>query len=478
MMTKEPSLCHCGLVGRKLGHSYSPQIHGMLGDYEYRLFEKEPDELELFLHTGNWKGLNVTIPYKKDVFRYCDRLSEAARVIGSVNTLVRMADGGIYGDNTDAYGFDCLLEHNGIHPMGKKALILGNGGACAAVRYILEKRGARVVVISRKGPDNYDNLERHRDAALIVNATPLGMFPENGRKAVDLAVFPEAEAVLDLIYNPARTALMLQAERMGIQTDNGLFMLVAQAYASSVQFLDPSAGRERDARDHASSVQFLDPPAGRERGARDHASSVQFLDPPAGRERNMGSSADLAGKLHGCEPIVEKIYHQLSFEMQNIILIGMPGCGKTEVAKRLGRLTDREVLDLDEIFENTFSITPAQCILQKGEAVFRKMESDVIEETGKLSGKIIPTGGGCVTIPGNYPLLHQNGVIVWIRRDLDLLAQDGRPLSLENGVEALYQKRKPLYEAFADVAVDNDGTPEETARKILQACSMSVDAGR
>jgi len=414
----------CGLLGRKLGHSYSPKIHGLMADYAYHLFEKEPDELKAFIQTGDWKGLNVTIPYKKDVLAYCSRLSEAANAIGSVNTLVRMPDGGIYGDNTDAYGFGHLLDHNRIDPKGKKVLILGNGGACASVQYVLEQRGARVVVISRKGPDHYENLDRHKDAALIVNTTPLGMYPENGRQAVDLMCFPAAEAVLDLIYNPARTAIMMQAERLGIRTDNGLYMLVAQAYASSIQFQRPS-----------------------------------------------GNTAEAASSKEPAAEIIEKIYDQLSFEMQNIILIGMPGCGKSEVAKYLAKLTDREVLDLDEVFAETFSITPAECILQKGEEVFRKMESEIIADAGKRSGIIISTGGGCVTIPDNYPVLHQNGTIVWLRRDLNLLAKEGRPLSQQKGTESLYRLREPLYHAFSDIVIENDTTIEDAARRILQACS-------
>jgi len=410
----EKTLLHCGLLGRSLGHSYSPRIHSLLGTYEYRLFEKEPNELEAFLSGGDWKGLNVTIPYKKDVLTYCSRLSDAAKAIGSVNTLVRMADGTLSGDNTDAYGFACLLEHNGIRPAGKKALILGNGGACAAVLYVLKKMGSRAVVISRTGKDNYDNLDRHADAQLIVNTTPLGMYPNNGAQAVDLEMFPQAEAVLDLIYNPARTAIMLQAEHRNIRTDNGLYMLVAQAYASSIRFTE----HDGDVPDKA---------------------------------------------------VIDSIYQTLSSEMQNIILVGMPGCGKSSVAQCLGRIMNREVLDLDESFRKTYSMTPEQCILDNGEDVFRRMESAVIAEAGKASGKIIATGGGCVTIPGNYPLMHQNGRIVWICRDLSLLPQEGRPLSVRNGVESLYQVRKPLYEAFADLIVSNDGTPEETAQEIAQA---------
>ena len=225
----------CGLLGKTLGHSYSPMIHASMGDYDYVLFEKQESELPSFLETGDWDGLNVTIPYKKTVLPFCDTLSDAARRTGSVNTLVRRG-GQIFGDNTDVAGFRALAESSGLSFGGKKALVLGSGGASAAVCAALADLGAVPTVISRKGEDNYGNLERHPDARLIVNTTPLGMFPDNGAAPLDPARFDACEAVFDVIYNPARTALMLRAEELGIPCFGGLRMLVAQAGRSSEDF--------------------------------------------------------------------------------------------------------------------------------------------------------------------------------------------------------------------------------------------------
>ena len=229
-------MLHCGLLGETLGHSYSPMIHHALADYDYRLFEVPKPELDAFLKTGAWDGLNVTIPYKKAVVPYCDALSEAAARLQSVNTLVRRADGTLYGDNTDLFGFLYMVRRSGIDPAGTKALVLGSGGASVTVKVALEQLGASVTVISRSGPDNYDNLDRHADAQIIANTTPLGMYPRNGTAAVDLTRFPRCEGVLDIVYNPGLTALLLQAEQLGIPHAGGLSMLVAQAKRSSEQF--------------------------------------------------------------------------------------------------------------------------------------------------------------------------------------------------------------------------------------------------
>ena len=231
----------CGLLGRKLGHSYSPAIHSMLSDYSYELFEREPEQLEDFLLHGDWDGINVTIPYKKTVLPYCRELSPLAKEIGSVNTIVRRPDGSLFGDNTDAYGFESLVKKSGIEVRGKKALVLGSGGASVTVVAVLKRLGAAsVTVISRSGENNYDNIQKHADAKIIVNTTPLGMYPNNGQAAVDLKTFPNCEGVLDVVYNPARTALLLQAESLGIAHAGGLYMLVAQAKRSSEIFTGSS----------------------------------------------------------------------------------------------------------------------------------------------------------------------------------------------------------------------------------------------
>ena len=225
-------MMRCGLLGEKLGHSYSPAIHAQLADYAYGLYEVAPEDLPAFLTGGDFDALNVTIPYKKAVIPYCAELSPIAQKLGSVNVLVRRADGTLYGDNADAFGFEYLVRHSGIDVAGQKALVLGNGGASATIQAVLEQLGARVTVISRHGPDNYDNLDRHADARVIVNTTPVGMYPNTGRAAVDLRQFPQCAGVLDIVYNPARTALLLQAESLGIPCAGGLYMLVAQAKRS------------------------------------------------------------------------------------------------------------------------------------------------------------------------------------------------------------------------------------------------------
>ena len=402
----------CGLLGEKLGHSYSPAIHALLGDYEYKLYEKAPDEVESFLREGAFDGLNVTIPYKKTVLPLCSELSEEARAIGSVNTLVRRPDGTLYGDNTDAWGFRYLLASAKIDPSGKKALVLGSGGASVMAVYVLKTLGAgSVTVISRSGEDNYHNLDRHADAELIVNTTPVGMYPHNGEAAVDLHTFPHCRGVVDVVYNPARTALLLQAEALGIPCAGGLSMLVGQALRSSEQF----------------------------------------------QNRTLDAA------------LVESITKKLRRESGNIILVGMPGCGKSTVAARLHKLTGRPVLDADERVAALAGKTIPEIFAESGEAGFRALETQALSELGKASGAILATGGGCVTREENYPSLHQNGTIFWLRRDTALLPREGRPLSQGADLQAMYEKRAPLYERFSDVIIQNDGTVDETARAILEA---------
>ena len=401
----------CGLLGRKLGHSYSPQIHNLLGDYSYVLFEKEPDELENFLKNGDFSGLNVTIPYKKEVIPYLSELSPTAKKMDCVNTVLRRSDGTLYGHNTDYFGFTSLVRHAGLSVAGKKVLVLGSGGASNTAVAALKDLGASPVVISRSGENNYQNLYRHADAAAIVNTTPVGMYPNTGVSPIDLGRFPHLEGVLDVIYNPARTQLLLDAEKLGIPQENGLWMLVAQAKEAAEVF---TGGKIPDA-------------------------------------------------------VIEKIYRQLSYQMKNIVLIGMPGCGKTTIGTLLAEKLGRTLADADEKIIALAGKSIPEIFSQDGEPTFRDWETKALTELGKQSGLVIATGGGCVTQKRNYPLLHQNGYLVWLERDWSKLPTDGRPLSQANDLGKMYAARKPLYEAFADIRVENTDTPEETVQKILDA---------
>ena len=406
-------MLRCGLLGETLGHSYSPMIHHQLGDYDYRLFEIPRDALDAFLESGDWDGLNVTIPYKKAVVPYCGALSEAAAKLQSVNTLVRRPDGTLYGDNTDLYGFLYMVRRSGIQPAGKKALVLGSGGASVTVKAALEQLGASVTVISRSGPDNYANLDRHADARIIANTTPVGMYPHNGAAAVDLRQFPHCEGVLDIVYNPARTALLLQAEDLGIPCAGGLSMLVAQARRSSELFT--------------------------------------------------GAVMD--------DGVLERVERTVQGRLRNIVLIGMPGSGKTTIAAALSRTLGREAVEADDLISQKAGMSIPEIFAQSGEEGFRALETEVLAEQGKRSGIILSTGGGCVTRPENYPLLHQNGVIFCLTRALSKLPTDGRPISQSTDLAQLYARREPLYRRFADVMVSNDGAPEDALHTIMEVLS-------
>ena len=400
----------CGLLGRKLGHSYSPQIHSYLGEYSYELFEKEPEEIRTFLKHGDFTGINVTIPYKKEVIPYLDGLSPVAQKMGAVNTIVRRPDGTLFGHNTDYFGFTAMLKRSGLALSGKKVLVLGSGGASNTVCAVLQEVNANVVVISRSGENNYDNLYLHADAAAIVNTTPVGMYPNTGVSPVDLKIFPKLEGVLDVVYNPARTQLLLDAEALGLPAENGLWMLVAQAKEAAEYFT--------------------------------------------------GSRID--------EKRIAQIHRILSVQLQNIVLIGMPGCGKSTVSSVLAKLLGRTAIDADEEIVRLAGKSIPDIFAQDGEEIFRQWETEALASLGKQSGLIIATGGGCVTRARNYPLLHQNGILFWLRRDLAQLPTDGRPLSQSTKLTQMYDVRRPLYEAFADHSIDNNGSVDNACASIIR----------
>ena len=402
----------CGLIGEKLGHSFSPAIHGKLADYEYRLYELSPGQLGPFLEKKEYDGLNVTIPYKKTVIPYCDELTEAAKSIGSVNTIVKRADGTLLGHNTDYDGIMWLLKNAGAQVKGKKAVVLGTGGASLTVQAALRNLGAaQVVVISRSGEDNYENIARHSDAKILINATPVGMYPKTGVSPVNLDVFTALEGVFDVVYNPAKTQLLLEAEKRGIPCANGLGMLVAQAKAACERFTG--------------------------------------------------------------QPVADEKVYTIKAEMErttrNVMLIGMPGSGKSTVGAALAESLGRRLVDVDERIVEMAGCSIPEIFAKDGEEGFRQIEHQALCEVSKESGLVIATGGGVVTRPENLDPMRQNSLIVWLLRDTALLPKDGRPLSQTNSLTEMFKVREPLYRAAADCIADNNGSLEDTVKQILEA---------
>ncbi|MBE6804462.1 MAG: shikimate kinase [Ruminococcaceae bacterium] len=399
-----------GLLGEHLPHSFSPQIHLALGNHDYNLFEVAPENLEAFMKEHNFKGINVTIPYKKAVIPYLDVVSPEAQKIGAVNTIT-VRDGKLYGDNTDYFGFVYMLEKSGISVKGKKTVVLGGGGASATVQAVLHDFGAKeVIVVDLNTENNYQNLYLHYDGEIIVNTTPVGMYPNNLKSLVNLDDFKNLSGVLDVVYNPLKTKLILDAEERNIPCSAGLSMLVAQAKKAHEIFFDTKIPTS----------------------------------------------------------VCEKIENILKKQMCNIVLIGMAGCGKSTIGKVLAEKLNKELVDTDQMIENVENMPIPEIIEKFGEVHFRNCENAAVILAGREKECIIATGGGVVTRVENYNPLKQNGIIVFINRDADLLPTNGRPLSQMHGVKALYEKRMPLYRQFADVEVDGNGTVEEVADRIIK----------
>ncbi len=414
-----------GLLGRTLGHSWSPIIHEKLGTTPYTLIELEPDELADFVARDDWRGLNVTMPYKVEVAKLVDELTEAASRMGAVNTLWRRDDGTILGDNTDVYGFGWMLERfcdrnlDGIENLeGAEVLVLGSGGASKAIVYALEQVGAEPVVISRNGEHNYENLlEKHAQASLIVNATPVGMFPKCPDSPLSrgiLSQMEDLEGVLDIVYNPERTGIVLEAMSLGLPAESGLGMLVGQAWRSSEIWQQTE------------------------------------LD----------------------ESLIGSIEDEIRSNTRNVVLIGMPGSGKTSCGRHLEELTGRAHVDLDDAFADAYGRSAAQVIEQDGEETFRMMETDVLAAYSAQSSLIISCGGGVVTRPENLLLMQQNGTIIMLDRPIDQLSCKGRPISKAAGVETLAEQRMPLYRAWADQIVTCTGSARGDALEIVERLSL------
>ncbi len=398
------------LIGNPLGHSFSPEIHAALADYAYTLREVAEDALPALFAGRDFDGMNVTIPHKTAVLPFLDELSPEARAIGAVNTVVRK-NGKLCGHNTDYYGFSYMIKESAVTVAGKKCLVLGSGGASKTVVAVLRDMGAAsVTVISRTGEDNYNNLDRHKDADILVNATPVGMYPKNGESPVDLSLFPSLSGVFDLIYNPQRTRLLYDAAARGIPAKNGLSMLVAQAKRASELFTGEAIA----------------------------------------------------------ESEIPGIVRAIESRRQNIVLIGMPGCGKTTVGRILAERLSLKMYDTDAIVMARAGKNIPAIFKDEGEAAFRRYETRAAESAGRETSAVIATGGGIVTREENRYPLRQNGVVFFLRRDLRSLATDGRPLSDPAKMEEMYAIRRPMYEHFADYTLDMKETAAETADAILE----------
>ena len=400
-----------GVLGRVLGHSYTPVIYRELAGLDYHKFEREPHEVEMFLRSDAWAGVNVTIPYKKTVYSLVNEVSPIAKRLGNVNTVTRLADGRLRGDNTDYYGFKVLAESLGLDLAGKKAAVFGgDGGAGTTVRVVLSDLGMQVVSIGREGENTYATLADHADAALAVNCTPVGMYPNCPEAPCTLDALMALEGLIDIVYNPARTALMMEAEARGIAVAGGLLMLVAQA-----------------------------------------AQAVERY----------------TGEIISLDRIYE-VTDQLSAAEQNITLIGMPGSGKTRVSERLSELLGREHIDIDHALVARLGMPCSTYITEHGEAAFREQETAMIREISARSGLVISCGGGVVTRPENYPMLHQNSQIVMLNRPLNELSKKDRPITARDGIEALAAQRLPLYREWADIVVDSRDSALHTAEAVAE----------
>lgn len=402
-----------GLIGEKLGHSFSKPIHEKIGGYEYEIKEISKEDLDAFMRAKNFSGINVTIPYKSAVIPYLDCIDPVAEGIGAVNTVINR-EGRLYGYNTDFGGMKMLIEKQGFSYKNKKVLVLGTGGTSKTACAVAASLGAgEVVTVSRRGDVNYENVySLHGDAAFIINTTPVGMYPDNFSAPVDLSLFCALEGVTDVVYNPIKTRLCLEAEKLGIPSEGGLYMLVAQAVLASEYFL--------------------------------------------GKELELKSLTDEA-------------FQSIKRQKQSIVLIGMPGSGKTTVGKALSEKTGREFIDTDEMIVRDHGDI-SSIFASRGEAYFRNLEAEAVKEASKRSGAIIATGGGAVLKRENVEALSQNGIVFFLNRPLeDIVPTDDRPLSRDSeALKKRFEERYGLYVSSADYEIHIDGVAENAVSKITE----------
>ncbi|NLB36684.1 MAG: hypothetical protein GX824_05205 [Clostridiales bacterium] len=400
-----------GLIGEKLNHSFSEPIHKLLGGYDYELKCLLPQELPSFFEKRDFKGLNITIPYKKTVIEYCKNLSPEAQRIGSVNTITVEADGSLTGHNTDYAGFLYMAGRAGISFEGKKVLILGTGGTSLTAAAAAQDSGAReIVTTSRKGEVNYENIYQHNDSNIIINTTPVGMYPKNGERLIDIKKFSNCSGIIDVIYNPLKTSLLLEAEMLRIPYTNGLPMLVAQAKYANDLFLGAQTSEDR----------------------------------------------------------IEPVLKQMLRSMMNITFVGMPGSGKTTVGRLTAQLLGRKFIDTDELIEQQTEMTIEEIFEALGEDNFRSIESGIVAQACRELGAVIATGGGSILNPKNTQAIRQNSFVVHLERELDSLDTVGRPLSAgQDSLGALWQQRHMIYQSICDYKPEDD-IPIEIAQEVVR----------
>lgn len=408
-------MANYGLVGEKLSHSLSPRIHSMLGNNDYTLIEVEKNNIEDLFKTRDFCGVNVTVPYKKIAFTACDELSPIAKALGNVNTVVKRPDGSLYGDNTDAYGFEYLLDRAKIDVCGRKCLVIGSGGASATVCAVLASRGGLVSVLRHSENNEIGRAKYLGDTEVIINTSPVGMYPNIDDAPLKLSDFSSLYAAVDLIYNPRRTNFVLEAAELGIKYANGLSMLAAQALRADELFF----GRKHD------------------------------------------------------ETAVERIIGELDRESCDIILIGMPGCGKTTVGRIVAGKLERDFVDIDAEIEKSAQMTIPEIFAKGGESAFREIESKITANIcGRMGGRVIATGGGVVTIPDNIKVIRRNSTVFFIKRNISSLAKDGRPLSNSTDLDLMYKTRLPLYKKARDLEVGGESA-DDIANEICKMFSLT-----
>lgn len=403
-----------GLIGEKLGHSFSKEIHEQLANYIYDLIPLSHDEFPIFMNKKEFQAINVTIPYKKDVIPYLDQIDEQAKNIGAVNTIVQK-NGKLIGHNTDYDGFLYLLKHHHISVKNKKVMVLGNGGAAQAVKAVLHDQQVKemILVKSRPSPETItyeEAYKHHTDVEVIINTSPIGMYPNNDNP-INLRYFSNCKEVIDVIYNPLRTSLIMQAKQLHMNAVGGLEMLVAQAKVAVEYFLDVKIPDTR----------------------------------------------------------IDEIYRSMLLKQCNIVLIGMPSCGKSTVGKQLANILHKEFVDSDEEIVTAAGKSIKDVFQEDGEEAFRDLEEQVLQRIAMKHNQVIATGGGCIKRENNIIHLKQNGYVLFLDRAKELLVTEDAERPLSNSKESVYQMyddRFPRYLAFCDLRIKNDKTPEDAVDEI------------